>query len=410
MGGTKMEVEMVNLTDLKPDENNPNIMTTRQQEQLKESLTKYGFMQPLVVTHNLNIVNGNQKYLCITHDDDLKRTFQTVPCYVLPEHTTEADRLLIQQALNKIHGEHDRTRDAMIFQQLLKSPDTATSLAQIIGKKEPSITRMIERQRTYDRGETVLDHKGITGEGYGPTVQESLNDKAEPVVWQLGNHTITCGDCTRVQPPADVTLLLADPPYGIDVINEIDNTTNTKSPKGHTVTSPSIGVRPIYPAVVGDDRMYDPTMLLNIRTKHTIIWGAHQFCDKLPGGHQWITWLKKPPTALRKFSSSDAELAWTSHKGGVVRGYYVVSAAGDDDNKDSRVHPTQKPIQLFRDIVIDYTTEGDIIYDPYLGSGTSVMAAEQTNRICHGVEIDPAYVEATIRRWQTHTGGKAIKL
>jgi DNA modification methylase len=71
-------------------------------------------------------------------------------------------------------------------------------------------------------------------------------------------------------------------------------------------------------------------------------------------------------------------------------------------------HPTVKPVQMVADAILDSTRRGDSVLDPFLGSGTTLMAAERTGRICHGIELDPLYVDLAIRRWQRHTGERAI--
>lgn len=134
---------LVPISDLKPDVKNPNEMNHKQRQQLTASLTKYGFMQPLVIDHEHNIVNGNQKYYCILNNADLKRTFPKLPCYILPKNITSQDKLLIQQALNKIRGDHIRARDAEIFQSLLDENRTA-DLTELLGCNEDSIDLLIK--------------------------------------------------------------------------------------------------------------------------------------------------------------------------------------------------------------------------------------------------------------------------
>jgi DNA modification methylase len=73
------------------------------------------------------------------------------------------------------------------------------------------------------------------------------------------------------------------------------------------------------------------------------------------------------------------------------------------------LHPTVKPIRLVADAVLDASVRGDIVLDPFMGSGTTLLAAERTGRRCYGIEIDPLYVDTIIRRWQMHTGGEAVQ-
>jgi len=74
----------------------------------------------------------------------------------------------------------------------------------------------------------------------------------------------------------------------------------------------------------------------------------------------------------------------------------------------SALHPTIKPIELVADAILDCTARGDIVLDPFLGSGTSVTAAERTGRVCNGIELDPGYVDVAVRRWQAFTGQSAV--
>jgi DNA modification methylase len=87
-----------------------------------------------------------------------------------------------------------------------------------------------------------------------------------------------------------------------------------------------------------------------------------------------------------------------------------VKTAKDTDGEtadDASVHGTQKPVECMRRPIENNSKAGEIVYDPFLGSGTTVIAAEQSGRICYGLEIDPAYVDVIVRRWQNFTGGSA---
>ena len=72
-----------------------------------------------------------------------------------------------------------------------------------------------------------------------------------------------------------------------------------------------------------------------------------------------------------------------------------------------RVHPTQKPVGLLAHIIKDYSQENHTVLDCYLGSGSTLIACEQTNRICYGMELDPAYVDVIVKRWENYTGKEA---
>ena len=82
------------------------------------------------------------------------------------------------------------------------------------------------------------------------------------------------------------------------------------------------------------------------------------------------------------------------------------SKSGDEGNLLA-LHPTVKPVAMVADAILDCSARGDIVLDTFLGSGTTVIAAERTGRRCHGMELDPAYVDTSVRRWQKLTGGSA---
>lgn len=93
-----------------------------------------------------------------------------------------------------------------------------------------------------------------------------------------------------------------------------------------------------------------------------------------------------------------------------VWSYPNVSSFGrqGDEGNLSALHPTVKPVALVADAILDCSAPGDIVLDAFLGSGTTLIAAERTRRICYAIEIDPLYVDVAIRRWQRHCGGQAI--
>ena len=89
-------------------------------------------------------------------------------------------------------------------------------------------------------------------------------------------------------------------------------------------------------------------------------------------------------------------------------GINTLSRQGDEGNLLA-LHPTCKPVNLVADAILDCSARGDIVLDSFLGSGTTLIAAERVGRICHGMELDPRYVDVAIRRWQKHTGDHAIQ-
>jgi len=112
---------------------------------------------------------------------------------------------------------------------------------------------------------------------------------------------------------------------------------------------------------------------------------------------------------------SDAELAWTNVQKKTCRVYRhlwsgLIRAGTRNLELKERVHPTQKPVGLFSAIIMDYSTPDQVILDPFLGSGTTLIACEQLGRTCMGMEIEPLYVDVIVKRWETLTGKKAERV
>src|SRR5205085_2576471 len=90
--------------------------------------------------------------------------------------------------------------------------------------------------------------------------------------------------------------------------------------------------------------------------------------------------------------------------------YRGMNSFGDDRDELVKIHPTVKPVPLIADAIRDVTKRGDVVIDTFLGSGSTVMAAEETGRIAYGVEIDPLYVDVAVRRWQEATKADAVHI
>jgi DNA modification methylase len=90
-------------------------------------------------------------------------------------------------------------------------------------------------------------------------------------------------------------------------------------------------------------------------------------------------------------------------------GIHTLSRQGDEGNLLA-LHPTVKPVALVADALLDCSARGQIVLDSFLGSGSTLIAAERVGRICYGIEIDPLYVDTAVRRWQRHTGENAVHM
>ena len=202
---------------------------------------------------------------------------------------------------------------------------------------------------------------------------------------------IVNADCRLVLPlipDKSIDLVLTDPPYGIGSIGG-------SKPFGSIGGSNIVNVNKYMP-IQGDDKPFDPRFLLTIGVNQ-IIWGANYFADKLPSSKGWIVWDKKCKNNWDD-NFSDIELAWTSFDRPAKCYRLLYMGLIQENDREKRVHPTQKPAELFNWILFNYSQPNEIILDPFLGSGTTAYCAKKLNRKCIGIEIEERYCEIAAKR------------
>jgi DNA modification methylase len=193
-------------------------------------------------------------------------------------------------------------------------------------------------------------------------------------------------DCRNVLPHLPkVDLVLTDPPYGIAV-----NTDGRRFSGGHIGKHGNgIGTGNGLP-IANDSAPFDPSFLLSVGG-HQIIWGWNNFPDLLPRGG-CLVWLKRYDEAFGLFLS-DAETAWMSKGHGV----YCRRDLSNNAITNERAHPTQKPLTLML-WCLDFFPDAQLILDPFMGSGTTLVAAKRLGRRAIGIEIEQKYCEIAVER------------
>ena len=221
-----------------------------------------------------------------------------------------------------------------------------------------------------------------------------------------------CGDATN---PDDITkligkdtinLILTDPPYGMKTQSK-DGVVGDKRYKDLSKSgvihagSPLIRAKE-YPLLIGDNSQETARLnyeLIKDLTRYKIIWGGQYFAHFLPINGGWIFWDKQNSG----ITYSDGELAWRSWGRKVKRYIHkwngIIRAGSRKLNLKSRIHPTQKPVELHMKILEDYSKQGDTVLDCFAGSGTTLIACEETGRKCLTMEINPEYCDVIIDRY-----------
>ena len=250
-----------------------------------------------------------------------------------------------------------------------------------------------------------------------------VDEESEPItqlgdIWQLGAHRLMCGDSTdkatveRLMDGKKADMILSDPPYGMCLDTDFSGAVGSLGRKGGTKGNK-------YDKIIGDNDDFKPELISTFfdnfdYCKEVFLFGADYFAELLPNKNDgaWLCWDK------RKESQADAigsefELIWSKnkHKRRMLRhDWFGFLSSQNAKDAQHRVHPTQKPVTLLVDIINQWGNGCNIIVDLYGGSGSTLIACEQLDRTCYIMELDPKYCDVIVKRWETFTGKKAVKI
>lgn len=224
-------------------------------------------------------------------------------------------------------------------------------------------------------------------------------------IFALGRHRLMCGDATnqsdvaKLIGDAKMNLVLTDPPYGI---RSVDSKTHTIGRGGR-----------VYPECIGDinsDMAEENYRIIRMYCNNKIIFGGQNFTKFLPPSNGWIYWDKCK--SEYNYSFSDGELAWCNCSTKIKQYKFKWNGFCTEGNRElnARMHPNQKPVELFARILEDYSNENENVLDCFAGSGTTLIACEVTNRTCYAMEISPEYCAIIIERFKNITMQGAERL
>lgn len=290
------------------------------------------------------------------------------------------------------------------------------ALANMLREHEINLTGMGWDQQDLER---IFRHLGEPSEsGPPPPVPENPTTKLGDI-WQLGDHRILCGDSTkkedvsRLMGEIRADSLVTDPPYGVDY--------SAKTEYMHNWTP---WKNPVRPAMVSDAienheefflSFLTITPLAEYNTAYIFMGSANLPTLRVAAekaGFKWhrdLIWLKNNfviGPGDYHYQHEPIFYGWKGkHRYYGPRNRSTILQCNQPGPQDQ--HPTAKPLELIESLILDGSKEGATIYDPFLGSGTALIACENLGRICYGMEIEPRYVDVAVKRWENHTGRKA---
>lgn len=390
-----MEIKELPLKELKPAAYNPRKKLKKgdkEYEKIKQSLLKFGYVDPIIVNEDLTVIGGHQR-LTVLKDLD----YETAKCVIVD--LPKEDEKALNIALNKITGQWD---EVLLADLLLDLQESDFNL-DLTGFEPPEIDDILSNVHDKELSEDEFD---VEEELKKPTVSRHGD------IWQLGKHRVICGDSTKAETYKQLlndrkaNLVVTDPPYNVDVEETAGKILNDNMSDGDFYQFLLSMFTQVENHMEDDASIYvfhADTEGLNFRKafkeagfylsgcciwkKNSLVLGRspyqwqHEPCLygwKKKGKHQW-------------FSDRKQTTIWEY-----------------DRPKSSKDHPTMKPIQLMAYPIQNSSMRGTIVLDPFLGSGSTLIAADQTGRVCYGIELDEKFVDVIVKRYIEVTGDTEV--
>lgn len=422
MAKTNLIVEQLNVKLLKLYEKNPKIHDKKQIQQIVNSITEFNFTNPILIDENNVVIAGHGRLLAAQ-----KLEMKEVPVIKLL-HLSEAQKKAYRIADNKLteNGKWDYDFLQLEFTELEKL-DLDFNL-DITGFDIADIDVMLDT--TLTEKEIKLDEKANSV----PFILENEIVSKEGDIWLLGKHKIICDNSlekevySKIFDGKKANMIFTDPPYNVKV-------------DGHVCGNGKVKHRDFVMAsgeMKSDQFLEFLSCSFTLQKEFSTNGSLHYICmdwrhikeiinagliyDEFKNLCVW----NKDNGGMGSLYRSKHELIFVfkngtkPHKNNIELGSHgryrtnvwdypgVNSFSGDKDKLN--LHPTVKSVEMVKDAILDVTNRNQIVLDTFLGSGTTLIAAEKSGRICYGIEIEPLYIDTTIRRWQDITGNSAINL
>lgn len=376
-----MQITSVAIASLTLDPHNARSHSDKNLEAIKGSLTKFGQQKPIVINKNNVVVAGNgtvaaaqllgwEKVACVVTELEGR----DLTAYALADNRTAELAAWDDENLGKS------------LQELFEDGFDIASIG--FDPKEFEVSDPVK--------DAIEDDI--------PEVPQNIHNVERGQIWQLGNHRLMCGDSTskmdveKLMNGEKADMVFTDPPYGMNLDVNYDSMFGANNS-----THKNTGNR--FKAVEGDDKDYDPSHIFEMFDCDKFLWGCDYYYDRLPKGGCFLAWDKRDEN-LDKVPGNPTEFCWSDKPR--RRMSFRIKWSGhhgmQKDDTKTRVHPTQKPTALVEAFFEQWGKNKTIIADIFLGSGSTLIACEKTNRKCYGCEIDPHYCSVIIERYIKYVG------
>jgi DNA modification methylase len=446
-----LRVENKKITDLKPAPYNPRLDLQPgdpDYEKLKRSIQEFGLVEPIVFNERTGYVVGGHQRLKVLQD----LGWSEVPVSVVDLDPEKEKALNV--ALNKIEGDWDNFK----LKELLEELDTGAFDITITGFDEEEIEDLMTQ--FYVEEETEVKEDNFDPDKAAEEVQEPITKPGD--VWLLGRHRLMCGDSTniddvlRLMGGKQADMIFTDPPYNVDYEGsngkKIKNDNMEDSAFYQFLYDAFVAMYtvlkeggPIYVCHADSEGLNfrkafkDAGFLMKqclIWVKNSLVLGRQDYHWKhepilygwKPGAaHAWYGGRKQDTVVEEDVDlvvQKEGDHFVLSFSNGIksvmvkVPSYEIVFSGDDSDSTTWRIekpkknadHPTMKPIALCARAIQNSSKPGELVLDPFGGSGSTLIACEQTGRTCFTMEFDPVYADVIVKRWEEFTGQKAVRI
>ena len=420
-----MKIQYVPIEDLQFADYNPRAASKKEAQELKKSLERFGFVEPVVVNSDpkrKNIIIGGHFRVRTAKDLGIKE----VPVHYVKISEEKKEREL-NLRLNKNLGHWDA--------ELLVEFDE--NLLLDVGFESGELDTMF--------ADLKLDEDNDKDDEVPEVAEESSTQIGE--IWKLGRHRIMCGDATnpehikKLMDGQQADVVFTDPPYNVNYKGHGKKTSNgiandnmadsafgkflEKVFKNYVEAVKAGAGLYVFHSSSSQAQFEYAIEKAGMEVKNQLIW------NKPAAALGWgdYRWKHEPffycavkgkkvqfygdrkHSTVWDFQKTDAQLfAWAQKmKRAEEQGKTTVWSMARD-KVGEYVHPTQKPVELIVYALRNSSKSGDLVLDFFMGSGSTLIAAEKSERSCFGLELDPKYVDVIIKRWEDYTGEKAEKI
>lgn len=389
---SEMQWQMLPLSQLRPAAYNPRKAlkpSDKEYQKIKNSIQEFGYVEPIIVNFDMTVIGGHQR---LTVLKDLGYTeAQCVVLHIEDENKVKA----LNIALNKISGEWNE----QLLADLLVDLQDAQFDLDLTGFEAPEVDQLFSKLHNKDIEEDNFD------------VEEELKNPAfshAGDIWTLGRHRVICGDSTLpetfklLMEGKRANLVLTDPPYNVNVEETAGKIKNDNMPDADFYNFLFCAFVNMEQNMEQDASIYvfhADTQGLTFRRAFAdagfnlsgcCIWKK----NALVLGRSPYQWQHEP--CLFGWKKGGKHLWYSDRKQTTIWEY--------DRPKSSKEHPTMKPVALMAYPIKNSTMTNCIVLDPFLGSGSTLIACEETGRICYGVELDEKFMDVIVKRYIEQVG------